>query len=67
MYINGEWLKDGPTFSVYNPATGDRLDEVFDGNEGHAHQAIEAAEQAQQAGPAKPPISVPNYCIAHMG
>ena len=49
MYINGEWLKDGPTFSVYNPATGDRLDEVFDGNEGHAHQAIEAAERAQQA------------------
>ena len=47
MYINGEWLKDGPTFSVYNPATGDRLDEVFDGNEGHAHQAIEAAERAQ--------------------
>ena len=49
MYINGQWLKDGPTFSVYNPATGDRLDEVFDGNEGHAHQAIEAAERAQQA------------------
>ena len=32
MYVNGEWLRDGPTFSVHNPATGETLSEVFDGN-----------------------------------
>jgi len=49
MYINGEWLKDGPTFSVYDPATSETLDDVFDGNDGHAHLAIEAAARAQQS------------------
>jgi succinate-semialdehyde dehydrogenase/glutarate-semialdehyde dehydrogenase len=49
MYVNGEWLREGPTFSVHNPATGDTLGEVFDGNAEHAQQAIEAAEQAQHS------------------
>ena len=47
MYVNGEWLRDGPTFSVDNPATGEILGEVFDGSAEHAQQAIQAAEQAQ--------------------
>ena len=49
MYVNGEWLRDGPTFSVHNPATGETLSEVFDGNAEHAQQAIKAAEQAQDS------------------
>ena len=49
MYVNGEWLSDGPTFSVYNPATGETLGEVFDGNAEHALAAIEAAESSQQS------------------
>ena len=49
MYVNGEWLRDGPTFSVHNPATGETLGEVFDGNAEHAQQAIKAAEQAQDS------------------
>ena len=28
MFINGEWLTDGPTFPVYNPATGEQIGEV---------------------------------------
>ena len=49
MYVNGEWMRDGPTFSVHNPATGETLGEVFDGNAEHAQQAIKAAEQAQDS------------------
>ena len=49
MYVNGEWLREGPTFSVHNPATGETLGEVFDGNAEHAQQAIEAAVQAQHS------------------
>ena len=49
MYVNGEWLRGGPTFSVHNPATGETLGEVFDGNAEHAQQAIKAAEQAQDS------------------
>ena len=30
MFINGEWLTDGPTFPVYNPATGEQIGEVAD-------------------------------------
>lgn len=48
LYINGEWIKANSqaTFSVYNPATGDLLDEVADGTKEDTIKAIEAAEQA---------------------
>ena len=46
MYINGEWLKLKNTFEVSNPATGEVLDKVSDGNQDHAAQAIDAAHNA---------------------
>ena len=46
MYINGEWLNSEPVFSVTNPATGEQIGTVVDGNHGHAQQAIAAAAQA---------------------
>jgi len=46
MFINGEWLTDGPTFPVYNPATGEQIGEVADGSSEQAQQAIVAAHAA---------------------
>lgn len=46
MYINGEWLNCDRNFSVINPATGEQIGEVADGNQGHAKQAIDAAASA---------------------
>ncbi len=46
MYINGEWIKDGTTFLVYNPANGETLGEVIDGTADHAKDAIDAAIDA---------------------
>lgn len=46
MYINGQWLTDGPTFEVYNPATGTSIGSVIDVSEEQVLQAITAAEAA---------------------
>ena len=46
MYINGEWLKTDQQFSVTNPATGDVIDRVPDGDQSHAKLAIDAASAA---------------------
>ncbi len=46
MYINGEWLTTGGTFSVANPATGEIIGEVADGDQNHAKLAIGAAVAA---------------------
>jgi succinate-semialdehyde dehydrogenase / glutarate-semialdehyde dehydrogenase len=46
MYINGEWLSDGPTFPVFNPATGEEIGQAPNGTEHDATRAIEAAEAA---------------------
>ena len=49
MYINGEWRTDGPTFPVFNPATGQEIGQVADGTDRDAVRAIEAAEAALPA------------------
>ena len=49
MYINGEWRTDGPTFPVFNPATGQEIGQVADGTDRDAARAIEAAEAALPA------------------
>ncbi|MDA8752609.1 NAD-dependent succinate-semialdehyde dehydrogenase [Halieaceae bacterium] len=49
MYINGQWLSGGPGFPVYNPATGEHLGDVFDGDATHARAAIAAAADAMPA------------------
>jgi succinate-semialdehyde dehydrogenase/glutarate-semialdehyde dehydrogenase len=48
MFINGQWgqAKDQNTFNVFNPATGEVIGSVPDGNDKDALQAIDAAEKA---------------------
>ena len=46
MYIDGEWLKNKAEFPVINPATGEVIDHVPDGDAGHASAAIEGAYRA---------------------
>ena len=47
MYINGKWLTPtAKTFTSRNPATGEKIGDVFDGGREHAADAIEAAHRA---------------------
>ena len=47
MFINGEWIGTGGTFSDYNPANGEVWAEISDGTREDAKKAIEAAAAAQ--------------------
>jgi len=49
MYINGEWVNIDPQFTVTNPATGEVIDTVSDGDRSHAELAVEAADAAFNA------------------
>jgi len=46
MYINGKWEKGKDTFNVYNPANGEKIGEVPNGDDLDARRAIEAANDA---------------------
>ncbi len=46
LYINGEWIKTSNTYPVTNPATGDPIAEVADGQQADAAKAIDAASEA---------------------
>ncbi len=46
MFIDGQWLRCDKTFNVTNPATGELIDQVADGDASHATRAIEAAQSA---------------------
>ena len=48
MYINGEWCEaaSGARFEVHNPATGEVIGEVPDGNAEDTTRAIDAAAAA---------------------
>jgi succinate-semialdehyde dehydrogenase/glutarate-semialdehyde dehydrogenase len=46
MYIDGDWIELDAVFSVSDPATGEVIGAVADGNRNHAKQAIDAAESA---------------------
>lgn len=48
MYINGEWgeADSGARFDVVNPATGEKIGEVPDGDQTDTRRAIAAAENA---------------------
>lgn len=48
MYINGEWIELDRKFDVNNPATGELIGQVADGDQQHAQQAISAAYDAFQ-------------------
>ena len=46
MYIDGQWLDSEKTFDVLNPATGEVIGRVVDGDQSHANRAVEAAHVA---------------------
>ncbi|MBA4393753.1 MAG: succinate-semialdehyde dehydrogenase (NADP(+)) [Desulfobacca sp.] len=48
MYIDGQWVsaETNRTFDVFNPANGEKIGEVSDGNRQDAVKAIEAAHKA---------------------
>ena len=46
MFIDGEWLKSDSQFPVSNPATGEIIGHVVDGDATHASAAINAASRA---------------------
>ena len=47
-YVNGEWVnaKDGGTFPVINPATGEQITQVADLGAAETEEAVKAAETA---------------------
>lgn len=46
LYINGEWISTSKTYPVTNPATGQPIAEVADGQQADAAKAIDAASEA---------------------
>jgi phenylacetaldehyde dehydrogenase len=53
MLINGNWVNSisGKTFPTYNPATGEVLAQVAEGDRGDIEQAVKAARRAFDHGP----------------
>ncbi len=53
MLINGKWVEaaSGKTFSTYNPATGDVLAEIAEGDREDINRAVHAAREAFENGP----------------
>jgi phenylacetaldehyde dehydrogenase len=53
MLINGQWVKaaSGKTFPVYNPATGEEIAQVAEGEKEDIDRAVKAARTAFEAGP----------------
>src|ERR1700684_4441358 len=53
MLINGNWVNSisGKTFPTYNPATGDVLAQVAEGDREDIEQAVKAARKAFDKGP----------------
>ncbi|MCB1853485.1 MAG: NAD-dependent succinate-semialdehyde dehydrogenase [Halieaceae bacterium] len=46
MYINGNWVTPASTFAVFNPANGEQIGSVADGDREAARAAIAAAAEA---------------------
>jgi phenylacetaldehyde dehydrogenase len=53
MFINGKWVNSasGKTFPTYNPATGDVLAQVTEGDKEDINRAVAAARAAFERGP----------------
>jgi phenylacetaldehyde dehydrogenase len=53
MFINGEWVEaaSGKTFPVYNPATGEVMAQVAEGDRDDIDRAVKAARKAFESGP----------------
>ncbi|NBB08773.1 NAD-dependent succinate-semialdehyde dehydrogenase [Pseudomonas sp. SLFW] len=48
-YIDGQWTTGGPTYPVFNPATGELIAQVQKGGAEETNHAIDAAERALPA------------------
>jgi len=46
MYVEGQWLTEGPSFEVFNPATGEPIGSALDAGLSQVQAAIAAAERA---------------------
>ena len=53
ILINGKWVEaaSGKTFPTYNPATGDVLSRVAEGDKEDINRAVKAARAAFDSGP----------------
>src|SRR5271157_2191761 len=53
MFINGKWVEaaSGKTFPTYNPATGEILSQVAEGDREDIDRAVKAARAAFETGP----------------
>src|SRR5437868_7920833 len=53
MLINGKWVEaaSGKTFPTYNPATGEVLAQIAEGDREDINRAVEAARNAFENGP----------------
>ena len=55
VFINGKWVdaKSGKTFEVENPATGDVVANVAEGDKADIDEAVKSARKAFESGPWK--------------
>src|SRR6202040_1851710 len=53
MLINGKWVDaaSGKTFPTYNPASGDVLSRIAEGDKEDINRAVKAARAAFESGP----------------
>src|ERR1700744_3283241 len=53
MFIDGKWVNaaSGKTFPTYNPATGEVMAQVAEGDREDINRAVKAARQAFEEGP----------------
>ncbi len=53
MFINGKWVEaaSGKTFPSYNPATGEVMAQVAEGDREDIDRAVKAARKAFESGP----------------
>lgn len=53
MLIDGKWVDaaSGDTFPVYNPATGEKIADVAEGDKEDINRAVKAARKAFESGP----------------
>jgi len=53
MFIDGKWVEaaSGKTFPTYNPATGEVLAQIAEGDREDIDRAVKAARRAFESGP----------------
>ena len=66
MLIDGRWTDSvsGKTFETFNPATGERLARVAEGERADIDRAVKAARKAFESGALAQPVSLRAWTIA---